>query len=189
MQVYPKLKPLIIKAMRRGSRQFCRVDKYGFPRTAPKPRTKNFFGFKTGDMVKVIIPDNAKTKIPVGVYIGRIAVRSSGFFDVKTKDAKLAVSHKYCSKPLHLMDGYSYQQPRPDNEIKDMIACDKCTLTTEYCPQLTPGLERLYDSLDAYSKGVLQDRLDDMWIMYCIARYTDKEAIAHEGCTVDSNEG
>lgn len=78
-----------------------------------------------------------------------------------------------------------------DSEIKDMLACDKCTLTTEYCPQLTPDLELLYASLDAHNKGVLQDRLDDMWIMYCIARYTDKEAIAHEGmqCTVDSNEG
>ena len=78
-----------------------------------------------------------------------------------------------------------------DSEIKEMIVCDKCTLTTEYCPQLTPDLERLYDSLDAHNKGVLQDRLDDMWIMYCIARYTDKGAIAREGmqCTVDSNEG
>lgn len=68
-----------------------------------------------------------------------------------------------------------------DSEIKDMLACDKCTLTTEYRPQLTADLERLYDSLDNHDKGVLQDRLDDMWIMYCIARYTDKEAIAHEG--------
>lgn len=70
-----------------------------------------------------------------------------------------------------------------DNEIKDMIVCDRHTLTTEYCPQLTPDLERLYDSLDNHDKGVLQDRLGDMWIMYCIARYTDKVA------TVDSNEG
>lgn len=63
-----------------------------------------------------------------------------------------------------------------DSEIKDMIVCDKCTLTTEYCPQLTPDLERLYDSLDNHNKGVLQDWLDDMWIMYCTARYTDKGA-------------
>ena len=68
-----------------------------------------------------------------------------------------------------------------DSEIKDMLACDKCTLTAEYRPQLTADLERLYDSLDAHNKGVLQDWLDDMWIMYCIARYTDKGAIAHEG--------
>ena len=63
-----------------------------------------------------------------------------------------------------------------DSEIKDMIVCDKCTLTTEYRPQLTADLERLYDSLDNHDKGVLQDWLDDMWIMYCIARYTDKGA-------------
>ena len=76
-----------------------------------------------------------------------------------------------------------------DAEIKDMIVCDKCTLTTEYCPQLTADLARLYASLDAPDKGVLQAGLDDMWIMYCIARYTDKGAIAHEERAVDSNEG
>ena len=107
VRVETSLKPLIIKAVGRGLRQFCSMDKFGFPRTSPKPRSKNFFGFKTGDMVKVIIPDNAKTKVPTGTYVGRVAVRSTGSFDVKTKDAKLNVSHKYC-KPIHLMDGYSY---------------------------------------------------------------------------------
>ena len=107
VRVEPSLKPLIIKAVGRGSRQFCRMNRFGFPRNSPKPRSKNFFGFKTGDMVKVIIPDNAKTKVPTGTYVGRVAVRSTGSFDVKTKDAKLTVSHKYC-KPIQLMDGYSY---------------------------------------------------------------------------------
>ena len=107
VRVEPALKPLVIKAVGRGSRQFCRMDKYGFPRTSPKSRSKNFFGFKTGDMVKVTIPVDAKIKTPAGTYTGRVAVRSSGHFDVKTKDAKLTVPHKYC-KPLHLMDGYSY---------------------------------------------------------------------------------
>ena len=107
VRVEPTLKPLVIKAVGRGSRQFCRMDKYGFPRTSPKPRSKNFFGFKTGDMVKVIIPDNAKTKVPTGTYTGRVAVRSSGQFDVKTKDAKLTINHKYCQS-TYLMDGYSY---------------------------------------------------------------------------------
>ena len=55
-----------------------------------------------------------------------------------------------------------------DSEIKEMIVCDKCTLTAD--------LERLYASLDNHDKGVLQDWLDDMWIMYCTARYTDKGA-------------
>ena len=87
----------------------------------------------------------------------------------------------------------SYEQSGIKNvhKPKPSDMCDKCTLTAEYRPQLTADLERLYDSLDNHDKGVLQDRLDDMWIMYCIARYTDKEAIAREGmqCTVDSNEG
>ena len=107
VKVDPSLKPLTIKAVGRGSRQFCRVDKYGFPRTSPKPRSKNFFGFKTGDMVKVVIPWGSKTKVPTGTYTGRVAVRSSGYFDVKTGDAKLTVSHK-CCKPIYLMDGYNY---------------------------------------------------------------------------------
>ena len=55
----------------------------------------------------VVIPDNAKTKVPTGTYTGRIAVRSSGHFDVKTKDTKINVAYKYC-KPTHLMDGYNY---------------------------------------------------------------------------------
>lgn len=107
VKVEPSLKPLIIKAVGRGSRQFCKMDRYGFPRTSPKPRSKNFFGFKTGDIVKAIIPVGARTKVPTGTYTGRVAVRSTGHFDVKTTDAKITVSHKYC-KPLHLMDGYSY---------------------------------------------------------------------------------
>ena len=107
VRVEPALKPLVIKAVGRGSRQFCRMDKHGFPRTSPKPRSKNFFGFKTGDMVKVIVPTGAKTKVPTGTYTGRVAVRSKGSFNVKTRDTKLTVSHKYC-KQIHLMDGYSY---------------------------------------------------------------------------------
>lgn len=107
VKVDPSLKPLIIKATGRGSRQFCRMDKYGFPRTKAKPRSKNFFGFKTGDMVKVTIPERARTKVLPGVYTGRVATRSSGSFDVKTKNTKITVSHKYC-KLIHFMDGYTY---------------------------------------------------------------------------------
>ncbi len=108
VQVCTELKPLTIKAVGRGSRQFCSMDKYGFPKTSAKPRTKNLFGFKTGDMVKVLIPDNIKTKVPQGTYTGRVIVRSSGYFDVKTKEAKLNINHKYCQS-IHLMDGYSYE--------------------------------------------------------------------------------
>jgi hypothetical protein len=48
-------RPLEIKAVGRGRRQMCLMDRYGFPRTKPKAG-KQFFGFKTGDMVKVVVP-------------------------------------------------------------------------------------------------------------------------------------
>ena len=104
------------------------------------------------------------------------------------------IKNVYKPKPSDMCDAIrqavkTMESYLPDSEIKEMIVCDQCTLTAEYRPQLTADLERLYDSLDDHDKGVLQDRLDDMWIMYCIARYTDKGAIAHERCTVDSNGG
>ena len=37
----------------------------------------------------------------------KVLVLDTNLFDVKTGDAKLTVSHKYC-KPIYLMDGYNY---------------------------------------------------------------------------------
>lgn len=68
-------KILQISAKGRGSRQMCRVDKYGFPRTSAKA-FKSVRGFQTGDIVKVIIHAGLKA----GEYLGKVAVRSSGFF-------------------------------------------------------------------------------------------------------------
>ena len=63
------IKPLIIKATGRGSRQMCRVNKYGFPRTSAKAK-KVVKGFVTGDLVKAIVTNSKK----VGTYIGKVAV-------------------------------------------------------------------------------------------------------------------
>ena len=57
----------------------CRVDRFGFPRTSSKEK-KVVFGFKTGDCVKAIVPRGKKA----GTYIGRVAVRASGNFNIKT---------------------------------------------------------------------------------------------------------
>lgn len=43
------MQALDIKAMGRGSRQMCRGDKFGFPRTKAK-QFKRVSGFKTGDI-------------------------------------------------------------------------------------------------------------------------------------------
>ncbi|MBW2099305.1 MAG: RRXRR domain-containing protein [Deltaproteobacteria bacterium] len=95
---------LKVKATGFGSRQMCRVDKFGFPRTKAKSRQKKVKGFQTGDIVKAIVTKGKK----VGTYIGRIAVRASGSFNIKTgKDIIQGISWKYC-KLLQAADGYAY---------------------------------------------------------------------------------
>ena len=95
--------PLQIKAMGLGSRQMCRVDKYGFPRTKAKGQ-KVVRGFQTGDMVTAIVTKGKK----IGQYIGRVAVRTSGSFNIKTEDSTVqGISWKCCRK-IHAVDGYTY---------------------------------------------------------------------------------
>ncbi|MDQ7024008.1 MAG: RNA-guided endonuclease IscB [Anaerolineae bacterium] len=97
------LLPLIISAGGRGSRQMCRVDKYGFPRTKAK-QFKRVKGFQTGDMVKAIVTHGKET----GTYVGRVAVRACGSFNIKTEQGTIqGISYKYC-QPQHRSDGYAY---------------------------------------------------------------------------------
>lgn len=101
--VPPHLTPLSIHAYGHGCRQMCRMDKFGFPRTGPK-KAKNVKGFQTGDMVVALVKEGKKA----GRYFGRVAVRSSGSFDIQTAAKKIAgVSHRYC-RHVHRSDGYSY---------------------------------------------------------------------------------
>ena len=97
------LQPLQITAMGRGSRQFCRMDQYGFPRTSAK-RKKSIFGFSTGDLVKAIVTKGKK----IGTYFGRVAVRFTGYFCIDTLSGKVdGISHKYCQS-MQYADGYAY---------------------------------------------------------------------------------
>jgi len=97
------IKPMLIKAMGHGSRQMCRVDRFGFPRTSAKAN-KVVKGFQTGDMVKAVVTKGKR----VGTYVGRVAVRASGSFNVKTEVGTVqGISYKYCHL-LHRADGYNY---------------------------------------------------------------------------------
>ena len=91
--------PLLIKATGRQSRQMCRVDKYGFPRTKSK-QNRIVFCFQTGDIVRAIVPSGKN----IGTYIGRVAVRAKGSFRIGKTDG---INWKYC-KSLHRSDGYGY---------------------------------------------------------------------------------
>jgi 5-methylcytosine-specific restriction endonuclease McrA len=96
---------LQIKAKGRGSRYRSGTDKYGFP-TRILPRTKLICGFMSGDMVKAKIQ---KGKYQ-GIWFGQIAMRSSGYVDIKGLDGNRLVQGvhaKYC-QIVQRFDGYSY---------------------------------------------------------------------------------
>lgn len=92
------MKALHITATGRGSHCRTRSDKFGFPRLI-LPRTKKVLGFQTGDIVRS----------PKGT--GRIAVRSSGAFDLETPNGKTYVNHKQC-RLAQRADGYNYSSPK-----------------------------------------------------------------------------
>ncbi len=99
------VKPLLMVAKGHGTRQQCRTDKWGFP-IRYCSRTKVHKTFQTGDIVKAIVTSGKK----IGTYVGRIATRATGSFNISTRDGLVqGISHKYC-KHIHKKDGYSYAQ-------------------------------------------------------------------------------
>jgi 5-methylcytosine-specific restriction endonuclease McrA len=95
--------PLRIKATGHGTRQMCRTDKYGFP-SRYVPRFKFVQGFQTGDIVKAVVTKGKK----IGTYLGRVAVRLKGSFNISDKTGLIdSVSYKYC-QIVHKKDGYGY---------------------------------------------------------------------------------
>ena len=95
--------PLLIKATGHGTRQMCRTDKFGFP-CRYVPRNKFVQGFQTGDIVRAVVVTGKKA----GTYVGRVAVRSTGSFNISTSEGLVqGISHKYC-KTVHKKDGYNY---------------------------------------------------------------------------------
>jgi len=97
-----KIKPLRVKAVGHNSRQMCRMDKYGFPRTSAKA-SRTVKGFRTGDLVKAIVPKGKKQ----GVHVGKVAVRSTGRFNIVTaQETVQGIGYRYC-RLLHRADGYS----------------------------------------------------------------------------------
>ena len=87
----------------RGSYTRTRPDKHGFPRLR-LPRTKGFFGFATGDLVRAVVPKGKKT----GTHTGRVAVRASGSFNITTTHGTVqGIGHKHM-RLLQRADGYGY---------------------------------------------------------------------------------
>ncbi|AJF08180.1 hypothetical protein [Geoalkalibacter subterraneus] len=65
---------------------------------------KYSFLITTGDIVKAVVVAGRKA----GTYVGRVAVRATGSFNIKTEVATLqGIGWRHC-RLLHKADGYSY---------------------------------------------------------------------------------
>ena len=94
---------LVIKATGRGSYQRTRLNRFGFPR-GYLTRQKQIHGFQTGDRVKAVVAQGKK----IGTYVGRVAVRASGSFNIQTAQSLIqGISHRYCTL-IQRGDGYGY---------------------------------------------------------------------------------
>ena len=96
---------LLIAAKGHGTRQMCRTDKYGFPRRHV-PRQKRHFEFRTGDLVKAVVPGGKYA----GTHVGRMTIRSRPSFRLNGIDV-----HPRTLMLIGRTDGYAYalQIPRP----------------------------------------------------------------------------
>jgi hypothetical protein len=101
--------PLVISASGWQRRQMCLMDKHGFPRASAKDQSR-VRGFRTGDMVRAVVTEGIK----VGTYVGRVAVRAKGSFNVTTSSGTVqGIPARYCQS-LHQRDGYSYTKGEGD---------------------------------------------------------------------------
>ncbi|MFC5215481.1 RNA-guided endonuclease IscB [Streptomyces coerulescens] len=100
--VHPR-RVLTVAASGRGRYRRTDLDRHGFPRKT-NPRAKAVFGFQTGDCARAVIP----TGRYAGTHVGRIAVRTSGRFNMRTRHGLIQGIHHRHVRLLQRADGYAY---------------------------------------------------------------------------------
>ncbi|WP_272902833.1 RNA-guided endonuclease IscB [Streptomyces sp. BA2] len=93
---------LVVKATGRGSYARTTPDRFGFPRLQ-RARTKEHFGYVTGDLVRATLP----TGKWAGTWNGRISVRARGQHSLATPTGRINVSYRNL-RLLQRGDGYAY---------------------------------------------------------------------------------
>src|SRR5262249_13997477 len=97
-----KVVPLHITALGRHDRQMVHVHRRGFP-VGKSKATSVVGGFRSGDLVRAIVPEPLKT---AGVHVGTISIRATGSCDVRTTHRRVGgISLRYC-RQLQRVDGY-----------------------------------------------------------------------------------
>lgn len=106
---------LKIRAVGHNSRQACRMDKSGFPRTKARS-VRQVEGLRSGDLVRAVVPSGKKA----GRYLGQAVIRSGGLIDLMTANGLVQGVKRGCCRRLHAADGYEYSfaaqaSPAADN--------------------------------------------------------------------------
>ncbi|MHB8226695.1 RNA-guided endonuclease IscB [Acidithiobacillus sp.] len=133
---------LSIKATGRGSYQRTRLTKHGFPR-GYLTRSKSAFGFQTGDMVKAIVTTLAGRKPgkKAGIYLGRVAIRASGSFNIQTATGLVqGIHHRFCTL-IQRADGYGYSWTKIAN-TQGEAGMGRSQTAALSLPGLNPGVSR-----------------------------------------------
>ncbi len=99
---------LAVTATGRGTYRRTSPDRYGFPRLT-RPRGKRQHGYATGDLVQATVPTGRKQ----GVHRGRVAVRATGSFNIRTPAGLVQGIHHRHVRLLQRADGYAYAS-RPE---------------------------------------------------------------------------
>lgn len=96
------------EAKGRGTRLRGQLNSCGIIIVKYKDRTKQKFGFQTGDIVSA----HVKKGKYAGSHTGRVMVRSSGNFDIRCVNGKLATANYKDCRILQKNDGYQYSIKR-----------------------------------------------------------------------------
>ena len=97
-----------ITAYGRGAYQRTRLTRKGCPR-GYLMRSKSVHLFQTGDQAKAVVPKGNKQ----GTYPGRVAVRETGSFNLKTSTATIeGINPKHC-RLIQRGDGYGLSPRLP----------------------------------------------------------------------------
>lgn len=104
--------PLFIRATGHGNRQICGTDRFGFP-IRHRERARSFLGFRTGDLVRAVVPAGKYA----GTHTGRVAIRFRPSFRLGKFDV-----HPRHLTVLHRADGFDYTTDQaaihPSNEFE-----------------------------------------------------------------------
>jgi hypothetical protein len=104
---------LYVRCTGRGSYCRTRVTASGFPRSYMM-RSKSSHGFRTGDIVRAVVPSGKNR----GTHVGRVIVRATGAFGISSAGTTAdGVSYRRC-RVVQRADGYDYAWSMMGRSIK-----------------------------------------------------------------------